>query len=328
MSKIPTKEHAPYREAYGFSEEPFALTPDPKFLYLSCTHMETLSSMLSGIKNRKGIVVVTGEAGLGKTLLIYTLLRDLDEKGKTAFIFNPRVDFRNILENILRDLGEPVKEEGEILFSLLVHFRKYLKERLARGETLTVVIDEAQSLDEEVMETLFRLATPDPPSLNSLQILLVGHPDLEKKLNAEKLCSFKDRTTMAGRIKPLNREECREYINNRLKLVGREISEIFAPEVISKVWDFARGNPRVINLLCDRALLVGHSCSCHKVDSKIINEAINDLNYLRVGKFKPSKPGFSREKSGYKILRILFFVLSVGVFLCSIGWFLFAMLRK
>jgi len=327
-SKIPTKEQASYRETYGFSEEPFALNPDPKFLYSSPTHLEALSLVLSGIKNRRGIIVITGEAGVGKTLLIYALLRDLDEKEKTAFIFNPRVDFRSILEDILRDLGEPVKEGREILFSLLVHFRKYLKERFAQGGTVTIVIDEAQSLDEEVMEGLFRLATPDSPSLNSLQILLIGHPDLEKKLNSEKLCSFKDRTTMGGRIRPLIREESREYINHRLKLAGREISEIFTPEAINKVWEFARGNPRIMNLLCDRALLVGHSNSSPKIDSKIINKAIKDLDYLRVGKFRPSKPVFFRKKAGYKILRILFFLLSVGVFFYSIARILFLLVQK
>ncbi len=327
-SKISTKEQASYQETYGFSEEPFALNPDPKFLYPSPTHSEALYSMLSGIKNRRGIIVITGEAGAGKTLLIYALLRDLEEKNKTAFIFNPRVDFRRILEDILRDLGEPVKEGGEILFSLLVNFRKYLEERFAHGETVTIVIDEAQSLDEEVMEGLFRLATPDSPSLNSLQILLIGHPDLEKKLNSEKLCSFKDRMTMGGRIRPLIREENREYINHRLKLAGREISKIFTPEAINKVWEFARGNPRIINLLCDRALWVGHSNSSPKVDSKIINKAIKDLDYLRVGKFKPSQSVFFRKKSGYKILRILFFLLSVGVFFYSIARILFLSVQK
>jgi general secretion pathway protein A len=284
--------------------------------------------MLSVVENRRGIIVITGEAGVGKTLLIYALLRNLDEKNKSAFIFNPRIGFRSILEDILRDLGEPVKEGGENLFSLLVHFRKYLKERSAQGKTVTIVIDEAQSLNEEVMESLFRLATPESPSLNSLQILLIGHPNLEKKLNSEKLCSFKDRMTLGGRIRPLIREENREYINHRLKLAGREISEIFTPQAINKVWEFARGNPRITNLLCGRALLVGHSNSSPKVDSKIIDKAIKDLDYLRVGKFRPSQPVFLRKKSGYRILRILFFVLSVGVFLYSIARILFIIVQK
>ena len=284
--------------------------------------------MLSGIKNRRGIIVITGEAGVGKTLLIYVLLRHLDEKNKTSFIFNPRVDFRSILEDILRDLGEPVEERGEILFSLLVHFRKYLKERFEQDETVTIVIDEAQSLDEEVLEGLFRLATPDSLSFSPLQILLIGHPDLEKKLNSEKLSSFKERTTMGGRIRLLTREESGEYINYRLKLAGREISEIFTPEAINKVWEFARGNPRIINLLCDRALLVGHSNSSPKVDSRIIHKAIKDLDYLRVGKFRPPQPVFLRKKSGYKILRILFFLLSIGVFFYTIVWWIFYLLLQ
>ena len=217
-----------------------------------------------------------------------------------------------------------MEERGEILFSLLVHFRKYLKERFEEDETVTIVIDEAQSLDEEVLEGLFRLAaTPDSLSFSPLQVLLIGHPDLEKKLNSEKLSSFKERTTRGGRIRLLTREESGEYINYRLKLAGREISEIFTPEAINKVWEFARGNPRIINLLCDRALLVGHSNSSPKVDSRIIHKAIKDLDYLRVGKFRPPQPVFLRKKSGYKILRILFFLLSIGVFFYTIVWWIF-----
>ena len=177
-------------------------------------------------------IFITGEAGVGKTLLLYALLRDLDEKSKTAFIFNPRNDFRGILEDILRNLGVSVNEKEEVVFSLLVHFRKYFNERFAQGETVSIVIDEAQSLDEEVLEGLFRLATPDSPALHSLQILLLGHPDLEKKLNSEKLSSLKERMTRGGRIRPLTREESGEYIHHRLKLAGRGISEIFTPEAI------------------------------------------------------------------------------------------------
>jgi general secretion pathway protein A len=326
-SKFPTKEQSSYRETYGFSEEPFALNPDPKFLYPAPTHLDALSTMLSGIKNRRGIIFITGEAGVGKTLLLYALLRDLDEKNKAAFIFNPRNDFKGILEDILRNLGVSVQEKEEALFSLLVHFRKYFNERFAQGETVSIVIDEAQSLDEEVLEGLFRLATPDSPALNSLQILLLGHPDLEKKLNSERLSSLKERTIKGGRIRPLNQEESGEYMNHRLKLAGRGISEIFTPEAINKVWEFSKGNPRVMNLLCDRALWVGHSNSSSRVDSEIINKAMKDLDYLRVGQAKASQR-ILRKQSRSLILKILFFLLSVGLFSYSTAWIISLLLQK
>jgi len=317
-----------YKEFYGFSEDPFALNPDPQFLYPSRSHLEALFSMVSGIKKRRGIIVVTGEAGVGKTILIYILLKDLGEKIKAAFIFNPRLDFKDILETILRDLDLPLKEKGENLFSLLVRFRKYLKEKLAQGETVTIVIDEAQSLDEEVLEGLFRLATPDPPSTNSLQILLVGHPELELKLNSEKLRPFKDRVAIEGRIRPLTREESREYINHRLKLVGRDLSDVFSDKAINKIWEFAKGNPRIINLLCDRALLVGCGKASVKVDLKIVREAITDFKHFRVGKYKTPRAVFYRKKSPYKMIRILFFSASAGVFIYSLSKILSLWLQR
>ena len=217
-----------YTEFYGFLEAPFTLNPNPRFLYLAHSHYEALSSMMSGIKERKGIVLITGEAGVGKTTLIYALLKELSEKIKTAFIFQTGLDFRDLLKNIFRDLDVPISEKEENIPSLLVQFLKYLNERLSRDETVTIVIDEAQSLDEEVLKDLVRLSSPDTPAAKVLQILLVGDPELEVKLNSETLRPFKEKIAVHRQIRPLTREEGRGYIRHRLKIVGG-ISLRFSP---------------------------------------------------------------------------------------------------
>ncbi len=277
--------------------------------------------MLSGIKDRRGIIAITGETGVGKTILIHALLKERIDKIRTAFVFNPSMDLKGTLENILGELGLPIQENGEDLFSLLVGFRRALNESLKQSETLAIVIDEAQSLDEEVLEGLFRLATPDSPDINALQIVLVGHPDLERKLNSEKFNSFKERITIGGRIPPLSREESRDYISYRLNLAGRNISELFTRDGVNRVLDFAKGNPRVINLLCRNALLVGWQESSPLIDSKIVSKAIRDVEHLRVRRISVKK------KSWLKILRILFFLFSIGIFLLSLGLIFFLLLQ-
>ena len=285
--------------------------------------------MLSGIKDRRGIIVITGEAGVGKTILILALLKDRIEKIRTAFVFNPVLDLKGTLENILVELGLPIQEKGENLFSLLVGFRRTLNESLRQSETLAIVIDEAQSVDEEVLEGLFRLATPDSPDINALQILLVGHPDLEKKLSSERFNAFKERITVGGRIPPLLREESRDYISYRLNLAGRNISELFTRDGVNRILDFAKGNPRVINLLCRHALLVGWQDSSPMVDSKIVNKAIKDVEHLRVRKSRTPLTVLSvKKKSWTKVIRILFFVFSIGVFLLSLGIIFLLLLQE
>jgi general secretion pathway protein A len=274
--------------------------------------------MMAGIKERKGIIVITGEPGVGKTLLIYSLLKDLTDKVKTAFIFNPTLGFQNILENILSDLDVRFDERGKNLNSLSARFRKYLKERLAREETVAVVIDEAQSLDIGTLDSLLRFSTSDAPSARMLQILLVGHPVLEEKLNSGKLRFYREKIRVKCRIRPFTREEGRGYIKYRLKLAGRDVSEIFTSDAVNQVWEFSKGIPRVTNLLCDRALLIGCTDSNPLIDSKIIREAIKDLDHLRSGGTRRFLGQFPRKTFWSKIARILFLIFSICVFFFSL----------
>ena len=308
-----------YREYYHFSEDPFDLRPDPRFLYLARGHWEVLSTMISGIKERKGMIVITGEAGIGKTILIHALLKDLDEKIKTAFVFNPTLDFPNMLATILRELKVPLPPVEKDIRLLLIEFRKCLNQSFNEGEILTVIIDEAQGLRDEVLESLVRLLDPETPAAKSLQILLLGHPELERMLNSEKLVTVRREAPVYARIKPLTREEGRGYIHYRLKVVGRELAELFTDRAVNQIWKYARGVPRVMNLVCDRSLFIAYEQSRPIIDSKIVGQAIADFE-----EHKEEEPeavplaNSGKSAARYVAIRIVIFLLSLGIFLFTI----------
>jgi general secretion pathway protein A len=268
-----------YNEVYGFSEDPFNLTPDPRFLFLAIGHYETLSSMISRIRERKGITVISADVGTGKTTLIYALLKELSEKIRTAFVFNTKISFQDLLKYILLDLGVSVAKDD--LTTLLVLFRQYLKKRMIADETVAIIIDEAQNLEVEVMENLFRFCTEEPSAAKLVQILLVGQPELEAKLDSPKLQAFKDRLAIRNHLKPLNQRESEEYIEHRLKVVGSSNSKIFTPQAIDRIINFAKGIPRVINIICDQALLTGYGAYSQKIDEAIVEETIKELSHLK-----------------------------------------------
>lgn len=263
-----------YNDFFGFTEEPFRLTPDPKFFFTTMSHGEALSSLMSGIKERRGIIAITGDVGTGKTTLIYTLLKDLSAQIKTAFISNPRLTFKQLIKAILWDLKVPVI--GNSTYSLLHKFDLYLQERSASDENVVIIIDEAQNLSGRVLEDLDRLSQQETPSGNLLQILLVGQLELEANLKAEELQPLKQRIALHRRLRPLNWEESKAYIDHRLKIVGSSLSKAFTPEAVDLICEFAKGVPRVVNKICDQALFAGYHASVQRIDAKIAKAVIRE----------------------------------------------------
>jgi type II secretory pathway predicted ATPase ExeA len=260
-----------YNKFYGFSDNPFGVTPDPRFLYLTSSHREALNSMIDGIKNRRGFISITGEAGTGKTTLIYSLLNHLDEKVKIVSIFHSAVTFKELLKIILSELDLGVIEESEPDF--LYRLAKYLTQMVA-DETIAIIIDEAQNLREEVMQELQMFSNLEP---KVIQVVLVGQPEFEDKLNSQGLSQFKQRIRIKRQIGVLTGEESMDYIDRRLRLVGRSSSQMFTPKALSMICSYAQGIPRMINILCDNAFLMSFNLSQKKIDVNIIREVIKDI---------------------------------------------------
>jgi len=272
-----------YNEFYGFSKKPFELTPDPEFLYLTSGHREALASMISGIRERRGFISITGEVGTGKTTLIHYLLSTLDEKVKTIFIFHTTITFRDLLKNILLELDQAVAEESKT--GLLDQLTQCLTRMAIRDETLAIIIDEAQHLSKEVMEELRMFSNLEP---KVIQIVFVGQPELEDKLNSEDLRQLKQSIKIRCQIGALSEEESKRYIDHRLRLVGSSSSEIFTPKAISMICSYAQRIPRVINVLCDNALLMGYSLPKKRIDVDIIREVIKNMEGPSLQKTIPS----------------------------------------
>jgi general secretion pathway protein A len=254
-----------YNEFYGFSEKPFEVTPDPRFLYLTPSHREALDSMIDGIKNRRGFISITGEAGTGKTTLIHSLLNSLGEKVKTIYIFHSTITFKELLKTILSELDLGVGEESEPAF--LYRLVKYLTQ-MGADETLAIIIDEAQNLAEEVMQELQMFSDLEA---KAIQVVLVGQPE------SQGLSQFKQRIRIKHQIRALTGEESMDYIDRRLRLVGRSSSQMFTPKALSMICSYVQGIPRIINILCDNAFLMGYNLSQKKIDVDIIREVIKDI---------------------------------------------------
>ena len=261
-----------YKEFYGLSEKPFELTPNPRFLYLTRSHREVLASMIHGIKNRKGFLSMTGEVGTGKTTLIHSLLDHLDPKVKTVLIFHTTITFTDLLKTILHELDLATLKESrtDLLHQLVQHLVQMDK----RGETLVIIIDEAHKLPQKTLEELQMLSDL---KFKGIQILFVGQPELEDKLNSENLKQLKQSVAISRQIRGLSEEESKEYIDHRLRLSGSDSSRIFSPKALSLICGYAQGIPRAINTLCDNALLKGCNSFTKMIDVDIVREVIKNM---------------------------------------------------
>jgi type II secretory pathway predicted ATPase ExeA len=271
-------DHLLYQTHFGLSQAPFNITPDPSFLYLSASHREGLAQLSYGIRARKGFVVLTGEVGTGKTTLIHALLNDLNGSAQTALIFSTIVSPADLLRSVCEEFGlvEP-KRPLQDIHDYLVSLNGFLLESYRKGENCALIIDESQNLSAEVLESIRLLSNFETSKDKLLQILLVGQPELAVRLNSPELRQLKQRVMLRHHLRALSLQECCEYVSNRLKVAGGD-RQIFTPNALESIHTYSGGIPRIMNVLCDNALLTGYALGRKEIDTGIIREVAEDLS--------------------------------------------------
>ena len=273
-----------YLDFYKLEKNPFHITPDPEFLFLSASHREAIASIIYGIEERKGFIAITGEVGVGKTTVLRAYLRQIDpKKFKIIYMFNSAVNFDQLLKQILVEFGIPVREEDE--YERVNRLFQFIVNRFNKHQCVVIIIDEAQNMPVDTLERLRLLSNLETAEDKLLQIILVGQPELEKKLEMPELRQLDQRIAVHGRINPLTHDEGLAYIAHRLMKSSSVYSPVFTQEAMNTIVDEAKGIPRVINILCDNALVTGLGYQRNPVDGAIVREVVSDMN-----RYKPAAP--------------------------------------
>src|SRR5580704_17910612 len=277
-----------YKNFFGLSESPFNANPDPRFLYLTPQTQEALDELTYGIQNRKGFILLTGEVGTGKTTLINYLLDWLRQrKMPVAFIFNSHMSVNHLFEFIFTDFGISVDFHSKQ--NMLLRLNTWLVERFCAGENPVLIIDEAQGLSVELLEEIRLLLNLETASEKLLQIVLAGQPELEDKLKRPELRQLRQRITLRSRTAPLTLEESHGYITERLRIGGAQGGPIFASDAMDAVHFYSQGIPRIINLLCEHALINAYVEHLHLVPARIVEEAAHEFVLDEDRRFEPRR---------------------------------------
>jgi general secretion pathway protein A len=265
-----------YENFFGFKEKPFNITPDPKFVYFSEMHKEAFAHLRYAIKEGKLFIVITGEVGTGKTTLVHTLLNKMEENVRTAHIFNPVMDPEDFLNYICEDLGirsNGLKSRGQNM--ALLH--NFLLNCFAQNERVFLIIDEAQSLDTKLLEEVRLLTNLESAKNKLLHVIFLGQPELNETLADTKFRALKQRITSRYHLSALNFTDTGEYILHRLKKAGARNLSVFDNGAIKAIYKYSKGIPRVINIVCDNALLTAFSMDQKHIGKSIIKDVIRDL---------------------------------------------------
>jgi general secretion pathway protein A len=314
-----------YLAFYGLREAPFSPTPDPRFLFQSARHREALAQLVYGVQERKGFIVLTGEIGTGKTTLLRTLLERLDTTTPVAYVHNSALGMEGLLEYILHDWG--VKSTASTHAQRLFELNEFLIDQHRQGRSPALVIDEAQHLSLDTLEAIRLLSNFETTHQKLMQILLVGQPELRDKLNAPELRQLKQRIGLRCHIGPLTPEEIRLYIRHRLRVAGAVDNGIFTDAAVQKIADYSRGIPRVINIVCDHGLLTGYADSKRRIDTDVIDEAIEYLEEGEPRRWRrrrqegllPSRGAVWAARGGVAMLVLVLLAMLV-IAVNSVGW--------
>ena len=267
-----------YAEFYGLKELPFALTPDPRFIYFTPSHTEVMANLHYGIESGKGLVVVTGEVGTGKTTILRWMMERLDRTVLVAYIFNPRLSVPEFYQHVATLLDV---QKWETKSELLLELGRALESRHSRGLRTVLIVDEAQGLSTHVLEEIRLLSNFESNTAKQLQIVLTGQPELREVLNNPDLRQLKQRIALRCVIKPLpNVEETDRYITSRLLVAGAERTDIFSAEAVDYIFRCSDGIPRNINNLCDNALLAGYAAGDVTIGRPVIEDVADTFDML------------------------------------------------
>ncbi|MDQ1343186.1 MAG: ral secretion pathway protein [Pseudomonadota bacterium] len=266
-----------YTSFFGLQEKPFAITPDPRYLYLSERHAEALAHLLYGINEAGGFIQLTGEVGTGKTTVIRSLLEQLPGHADVALILNPRVTPAEFLLTICEELHVPVPESGQGSTKTLMDLLgRHLLDTHARGRRVVLIVDEAQNLSTQTLEQVRLLTNLETATTKLLQIILIGQPELRELLDQPDLRQLAQRITGRYHLNPLSEDESAGYVKHRMRVAGAT-AEVFTPSALREIHRLSGGIPRVINVICDRALLGAFTQEDHRAGAKLVRQAASEV---------------------------------------------------
>lgn len=275
-----------YTKYFGFKEKPFTLTPNPRFIFLSKHHKEAFAHLLYGINSRYGFIELIGEVGTGKTTVLRTLLGQLQDKNyRTALIFNPSLTGVELLRSINTEFG--IDASSPYANELLAVLNRFLLEENTNARTVVLVIDEAQNLDPATLEQIRLISNLETEDDKLIQIILAGQPELEQLLSKPELRQINQRIAVRYRLSPISMEETRDYIRHRMEVAGESGGVSFSRYAIKYIYLYTRGVPRMINILCDRALLIAYGDERRDISAGIISRAIREILNLPRNRFAP-----------------------------------------
>ena len=261
---------------FGLREQPFGVTPDPRFLYLSPAHREALASLYYGIESGRGFLALIAKPGMGKTTLLFHLLEKFRTTARTAFLFQTQCTSREFMRFLLAELGY---ETGDHDFVRMhEEFNRHLLQEARAGNRFIVVVDEAQNLDASVLETIRLLSDFETPRAKLLQIVLAGQPELADKLASRQLAQLRQRVSLLNGLKSLSATETKNYVQHRLKVAGHQGENLFTAPAMAAIADFTEGIPRNINNFCFNALSLAYALRQTTIDAAIVQEVISDLD--------------------------------------------------
>ena len=286
-----------YKSFYNLTSNPFGTSPDPRFLLMMPHTREALACLEYGISARKGFIVLTGEVGTGKTTLLRRALASFDpSRVFTSFVFNPQLDVLDFLEFILTDFGL-VLPEHRTKGSMLIQLNRWLMERYTRQETCVIVVDEAQNLSPSLLEEIRLLTNLETSSEKLVQIVLSGQPEFEEKLRQPALRQLRQRIALWSRTHAITAQQTADYITQRLRIAGTD-RVLFTPEAVQAVHRVSRGIPRLINLVCEHALIIGYVEQYEQIPASVIEAVAKDLELEHQAFMVPSQGSLPHSQPG------------------------------